>query len=175
MRINNGVITLDVTVDDVKKKAVVFVKMTARTGRQPVVRCRPSTVREILEENGIEVSELVSGQAIHNSLSRRLGARTLADLETTMVFSLPTPVVEEKPPEPVKAKKSTRKTTTTRTKAKAKQAVVEEVKLEQPKGEAPGQTEPVAEPATVKATTTSSPARRGRRSRAKTTAKKSEK
>lgn len=89
MRITKNAITLDVTIDEEKNKAVVFVQMSARQGRQPTVRCRPSTVRDILTENGIEVSELVSGQAIHNSMSRRLGLRTIDDLKTTMVFMLP--------------------------------------------------------------------------------------
>lgn len=87
---SNKVRNKELMVDEAKGKVLVSVSLSARYGRERTIRITASDVRTWLaEDNGIKAGELVSGTAIHNNMSRRLGAhRTADDLNTVFVFEL---------------------------------------------------------------------------------------
>lgn len=87
---SNKVRNKELMVDETKGRVLVSVSLSARYGRERTIRITASDVRSWLaEDNGIKAGELVSGTAIHNNMSRRLGAhRTADDLNTVFVFEL---------------------------------------------------------------------------------------
>ena len=101
MRSREQIVSMEYSVDKNKNKAVVIAKLQARMGREATQYIQVSDARAWLSEQGVEAGVLVSGNSIHNSMDRRLGARTAEDLETTFVFELaqPEPVVVEEPVE----------------------------------------------------------------------------
>ena len=105
MRSKEEVVKYEVTVDEKKGKVLVQVEMLPKMGREPTVRVRSSHVRDHLQSQGVDVGVLISGQAVHNNMDRRLGLRTLDDLKSNFVFALGAepaeveePVVEEVAP-----------------------------------------------------------------------------
>ena len=102
MRSREQIVSMEYSVDKNKNKAVVIAKLQARMGREATQYIQVSDARAWLLEQGVEAGVLVSGNSIHKSMDRRLGARTAEDLETTFVFELSQPeeVVAEAAPEP---------------------------------------------------------------------------
>ena len=105
MRSKEEVVKYEVTVDEKKGKVLVQVELFPKMGREPTVRVRSSHVRDHLQSQGVDVGVLISGQAVHNNMDRRLGLRTLDDLKSNFVFALGAepaeveePVVEEVAP-----------------------------------------------------------------------------
>ena len=95
----------EVLVDEKRGRVLVSVSLSPRVGRERTVRINAADVRAWLQsERKIQAEALISGNAIHNNMSRRLGAhRTVDDLSSVFVFAL-------KQPEP-KAKAAPKKTT----------------------------------------------------------------
>ena len=98
MRSKEEVVKYEVTVDEKKGKVLVQVEMLPKMGREPTVRVRSSHVRDHLQSQGVDVGALISGQAVHNNMDRRLGLRTLDDLKSNFVFALGAEAVEVEEP-----------------------------------------------------------------------------
>ena len=95
--------TLDVQVDEKSGRVLVSVELEARIRRERAISINAGNIREwLMKERNIEVGSLISGQGIHNNMSRRLGVRTTADLRSDFLFEPKTPV--EQPPTPKVAK-----------------------------------------------------------------------
>ena len=94
MRSREEVVKYEVTVDEKKGKVLVQVEMMPKVGREPTIRVRSNHVRAHLQSQGVDVGVLISGQAVHNNMDRRLGLRTLDDLRSNFVFALGAEAVE---------------------------------------------------------------------------------
>jgi len=97
MRSKEEVVAYEVTVDEKQNKVLVSVELQARRGREATHRVGASDVRQYLEGQGINAAELISGNAIHNNMSRALGIRTQDDLRADWVFAIAGAPVEEPP------------------------------------------------------------------------------
>ena len=98
MRSREEVVKYEVTVDEKKGKVLVQVEVLPKMGREPTVRVRSNHVRAHLQSQGVDVGALISGQAVHNNMDRRLGLRTLDDLRSNFVFALGAEAVEVEEP-----------------------------------------------------------------------------
>jgi len=97
LREKSEVVDYEVTVDKKRSRVLVSVQMTAKLGRERTHRVDVNDVRGYLESQGVDVGVLVSGNAIHNNMDRRLGLRTPEDLRANWVFAIAGATVEEAP------------------------------------------------------------------------------
>ena len=98
MRSREEVVKYEVTVDEKKGKVLVQVEMMPKRGRETTIRVRSNHDRAHLQSQGVDVGVLISGQAVHNNMDRRLGLRTLDDLKSNFVFALGAEAVEVEEP-----------------------------------------------------------------------------
>ena len=98
MRSREEVVKYEVTVNEKNGKVLVEVEMLPKMGREPTIRVRSSHVRDHLQSQGVDVGVLISGQAVHNNMDRRLGIRTEDDLRSNFVFALGAEAVEVEEP-----------------------------------------------------------------------------
>mgnify|MGYP001281776451 CR=1 FL=1 len=89
------------SIDESSGVVSVELQVSPKYGREPTLKITPEDVRSWLRDtHSVEVGSLISGVAIHNSLDRRLGNRTEADLMQTYRFALPQTAEVKVKPEP---------------------------------------------------------------------------
>ena len=126
---NQENINITVHVDEGAGRVLASVSLSPRSGRERTLRVTAAMVREwLISEKNIKAGPMISGNAIHNDMSRRLGTRTHSDLQTDFVFSLN--VEKAKPAEVKAATKATSKPKVSKPKAAPK--VTTTVKVEPP-------------------------------------------